>query len=107
MYKASLTEAVPVAPRLLLKVKICQRMIKKRLRPLFPPFSQDPVFSTPTGWSLTPQRTRAQLARGLGLDEKEVRRMLSPRRPTKLLRIEQALAALGRHLVLSLETEAA
>ena len=51
--------------------------------------------------------TRAQLARRLGLDEKEVRRMLNPRHPTKLPRIEQALAALGRRLVVSLETEAA
>ena len=50
--------------------------------------------------------TRAQLARRLGLDEKEVRRMLNPRHPTKLPRIEQALAALGRRLVVSLETEA-
>ena len=51
--------------------------------------------------------TRAQLARRLGLDEKEVRRMLNPRHPTKLPRIEQALAALGRRLVVSLETEGA
>ncbi len=51
--------------------------------------------------------TRAQLARRLGLDEKEVRRMLNPRHPTKLPRIEQALAALGRRLMVSLETEAA
>ena len=51
--------------------------------------------------------TRTQLARRLGMDEKEVRRMLNPRHPTKLPRIEQALAALGKRLVVSLETEAA
>jgi len=51
--------------------------------------------------------TRAELARQLGLDEKEVRRMLNPRHPTKLPRIEQALAKLGRRLVVSFVTEAA
>jgi antitoxin HicB len=51
--------------------------------------------------------TRVLLARRLGVDEKEVRRMLNPRHPTKLPRIEQALASLGKRLVVSLETEAA
>ena len=51
--------------------------------------------------------TRTQLAKRLGVDEKEVRRMLNPRHPTKLPRIEQALAALGKRLVVSLESEAA
>ena len=51
--------------------------------------------------------SRTQLARRLGVDEKEVRRMLNPRHPTKLPRIEEALAILGRRLVVSLETEAA
>ena len=51
--------------------------------------------------------SRTQLARRLGVDEKEVWRMLNPRHPTKLPRIEHALAALGRRLVVSLETEAA
>jgi antitoxin HicB len=51
--------------------------------------------------------TKAQLARRLGIDEKEIRRMLNPRHPTKLPRIERALAALGKRLVVSMETEAA
>jgi antitoxin HicB len=51
--------------------------------------------------------TRVLLARRLGVDEKEVRRMLNPRHPTKLPRIEQALSSLGKRLVVSLETEAA
>ena len=50
--------------------------------------------------------TKAQLAKRLGVD-KEVRRMLNPRHPTKLPRIERALAALGKRLVVTLETEAA
>jgi len=36
-------------------------------------------------------------------DEKEVRRMLDPRYRTKLPRIEEALEALGRRLVVSVE----
>ena len=47
------------------------------------------------------------LARRLGCNEKEVRRMLDPRHPTKLPRIQLALAALGKRLVVSMEGEAA
>jgi antitoxin HicB len=36
------------------------------------------------------------------LDEKEARRILDPHHPTKLPRIEAALAALGRHVKLVL-----
>ncbi len=50
---------------------------------------------------------QTELARQLGCDEKEVRRMLDPRHPTKLPRIQQALEALGKRLVVSLEEEAA
>lgn len=50
---------------------------------------------------------QTELARRLGCDEKEVRRMLDPRHPTKLPRIQQALKALGKRLVVSLEEEAA
>ena len=48
-----------------------------------------------------------ELAHRLGCDEKEVRRMLDPRHPTKLPRIQEALAALGKRLVVSMEGEAA
>jgi antitoxin HicB len=39
----------------------------------------------------------------LGSDEKEIRRMLDPRHPTKLPRIDAALAVLGRRLILGVE----
>ena len=51
--------------------------------------------------------SRSDLARRVGVDEKEVRRMLDPRHATKLPRIEQALAVLGRRLIVSLEPNAA
>ena len=41
--------------------------------------------------------TRVELARRLRIDEKEARRMLDPRHPTKADRLEKALAALGKH----------
>lgn len=41
--------------------------------------------------------TRVELARRLGIDEKEARRMLDPYHATKAERLEQALAALGCH----------
>lgn len=48
-----------------------------------------------------------ELARRLRCDEKEIRRMLDPRHPTKLPRIQRALEALGKRLIVSLEEEAA
>src|SRR3990167_7244325 len=48
-----------------------------------------------------------ELARRLGCDEKEVRRMLDPRHHTKLPRIQSALEALGKRLVVSMAEEAA
>ncbi len=50
--------------------------------------------------------TNVQLARKLACDEKEIRRMLNPRHPTKLPRINEALDALGKRLVVSVEEAA-
>jgi antitoxin HicB len=50
--------------------------------------------------------TNVQLARRIGCDEKEVRRMLDPRHPTKLPRIQDALDVLGKRLVVSVEEAA-
>lgn len=47
-----------------------------------------------------------ELARKLGCDEKEVRRMLDPRHPTKLPRIKEALEVFGKRLVVSVEKAA-
>jgi antitoxin HicB len=41
--------------------------------------------------------TRVELARRLGIDEKEARRILDPYHSTKVERLEQALATLGCH----------
>ena len=50
--------------------------------------------------------TNVQMARKLGCDEREVRRMLDPRHPTKLPRIKEALDALGKRLVIAVEDAA-
>ena len=47
--------------------------------------------------------TNVRLAQKLDCDEKEVRRMLDPRHPTKLPRIKDALEVLGKRLVVSVE----
>ncbi|MFH1605615.1 MAG: type II toxin-antitoxin system HicB family antitoxin [Pseudomonadota bacterium] len=47
--------------------------------------------------------TNVQLARQLGVDEKEVRRLLDPHYASKLPRIAQAVALLGKRLVIGLE----
>lgn len=47
--------------------------------------------------------SKSELARRLDCDEKEVRRMLDPRHATKLSRIEGALKALGKRLVVHME----
>lgn len=44
--------------------------------------------------------TRMELARRLGVDEKEVRRMLDPYHPTKADRLEKALAVFGKQIKL-------
>jgi antitoxin HicB len=50
--------------------------------------------------------TNVQLARKLGCDEKEVRRMLDPRHATKLPRIKEALDVFGKRLVVGVEEAA-
>ena len=47
--------------------------------------------------------SKVQLAARLGVDEKEVRRLLDPHTAPKLPRIAQAIEALGRRLVIGLE----
>jgi antitoxin HicB len=46
--------------------------------------------------------TKVELARLIGVDEKEVRRILDPRHGTKLVTIERALEALGKRIELQL-----
>lgn len=45
--------------------------------------------------------SKTELARRLGLDEKEARRMLDPRHSTKVPALERALHALGKRVELS------
>lgn len=47
--------------------------------------------------------TNVQLAKQLGVDEKEVRRLLDPHYASKLPRIAQAISLLGKRLVIGLE----
>jgi antitoxin HicB len=51
--------------------------------------------------------TKSELARRIGKDEKEVRRILDPKHPTKLPALMTALRALGKRLVVVMEAEAA
>ena len=47
--------------------------------------------------------SKVQLAKRLGVDEKEVRRLLDPHYGSKLPRLAQAISLLGRRLVIGLE----
>ena len=47
--------------------------------------------------------SKIQLARRLGVDEKEVRRLLDPHYGSKLPRIAEAISLLGKKLVIALE----
>ncbi len=49
--------------------------------------------------------TNVALARELGIDEKEVRRLLDPAAASKLPRVLAAINALGRRLVVELEAD--
>ena len=52
--------------------------------------------------------SKSELARRIGKDEKEVRRILDPKHPTKLPALTAALRALGKRLVVGvMEAEAA
>jgi antitoxin HicB len=46
--------------------------------------------------------TKVQLAKRMGVDEKEVRRLLDPHHSSKLPKIADAIGALGRRLVIGL-----
>jgi len=48
----------------------------------------------------------SELARRLGADEKEIRRLLDPHHRSKLPRLEAALAVLGKKLVIGIESRA-
>ena len=50
--------------------------------------------------------SKAELARRLGKDEKEVRRILDPRHPTKLAALTETLRVLGKRLVVAVEKAA-
>jgi antitoxin HicB len=50
--------------------------------------------------------SKVDLARRLGKDEKEVRRILDPRHPTKLPTLTEALRVLGKRLVVAVEKAA-
>ena len=50
--------------------------------------------------------TNSELMRKLGVDEKEIRRMLDPRHATRLSRIQSVLELLGKRLVVSLDSAA-
>lgn len=47
--------------------------------------------------------TKVELARRLHCDEKSIRRLLDPAHASRLARLERALAALGRRLVIGFE----
>ena len=50
--------------------------------------------------------TKTELAKRLHCDEKEVRRLLDPRHPSKLSRLESALAAVGQRLIVGVQSAA-
>lgn len=49
---------------------------------------------------------KSEFGRRMGKDEKEVRRILDPKHPTKLPAMVEALRALGKRIVISIEKAA-
>lgn len=49
---------------------------------------------------------KSELGRRMGRDEKEIRRILDPKHPTKLPAMVEALRALGKRLVIGVEEAA-
>ena len=54
----------------------------------------------------TSEITKSELARRIGKNEKEIRRILDPRHATKLATLTEALSALGHRLVIGVEKAA-
>ncbi len=50
---------------------------------------------------------KSELARRLSCDAKEVRRLLDPKHPSEMQRIEEALAAIGQELVVGVQASVA
>ncbi len=50
---------------------------------------------------------KSELARRLGCDVKEVRRLLDPKHPSEMQRIEEALAAIGQELIVGVQASVA
>jgi antitoxin HicB len=50
--------------------------------------------------------SKVELAKKLGCDEKEVRRLLDPHHSSKIPRIEAALSAVGKQLIVGVQTAA-
>ncbi len=50
--------------------------------------------------------SKSEFARKFGITEKEARRMLYPKHPTKIPRIEKALSMLGKKLIIGVEKAA-
>ena len=50
--------------------------------------------------------SKVELARKLGCDEKEVRRLLDPHHSSKIPRIEAALSTMGKQLIVGVQTTA-
>lgn len=50
-------------------------------------------------------RTKVQMAAHLGIDEKEIRRLLDPHHPSKLPRIAEVLERVGKRVVVSIEDQ--
>jgi antitoxin HicB len=55
--------------------------------------------------TLTEGRNKVQIAALLGIDEKEVRRLLDPYHPSKMTRISEILSRTGKRVVVSIEDE--
>lgn len=49
--------------------------------------------------------SKVELAARLGVDEKEVRRLLDPHHPSKLPRIAEILERVGKHIVITVSDE--
>ncbi len=54
----------------------------------------------------TPEISKSEFGRRIGKDEKEVRRLLDPKHPSKVSTLSDALGVLGHRLIVSVEATA-
>jgi len=106
LYEAQDALEEAIAGRINRKERIPTPSSKKARQHLIPVPAQMAVKAALTIAMQETHTSNVKLAKLLGCDEKEVRRLLDPHHPSKLPRMQEALEMLGKQLIVSMASAA-